>query len=150
MRSRARWNQAWRQGWSRLRREDGERGAVSLFVLIVATVIFATAGLVYDGARLVSASREASWQAAEAARAGAQMVDAGAVAGGPIVLDRPRATSAANSYLSQAGASGQVTSIDDVTITVSVTATWYPTFTGVFAPGGRQVSGTGTASVHRP
>lgn len=127
-----------------------ERGAVAVVVAILAAALFAMVGLVYDGAQLLSAARQATWQASEAARAGAQELDSGAVLGQPPRLDPVRAPARAQQYLTSVGATGSVTSLQADTIEVRVTHTWYPTFTGLFSSGGREVSGTGTASILRP
>ncbi|MBS3939868.1 MAG: hypothetical protein KG028_02800, partial [Actinobacteria bacterium] len=58
---------------------QGEDGAVSILVVGLATALLMVAGLLYDGGQILSARREAFAVADNAARAGAQALDIGAL-----------------------------------------------------------------------
>ena len=58
-----------------IRSVTDERGAVSTFLAVIALALLMAAGLAIDGGRKVTALREASHIADNAARAGAQAVD---------------------------------------------------------------------------
>jgi Flp pilus assembly protein TadG len=57
----------------------GERGSLSLFVVIFAISVLMLAGLVYDGGLAITARQRAADVAEEAARAGANAIDVGAL-----------------------------------------------------------------------
>ena len=66
------------EGWwvvSVRRRLRGERGSVSLLVVVMVPALLMAAGLVLDGGRQLQARREAAAAASSAARAAAQMSD---------------------------------------------------------------------------
>ena len=54
---------------------ESEQGAMSTFLAVIALALLMAAGLAIDGGRKVTALREASHLADNAARAGAQAVD---------------------------------------------------------------------------
>lgn len=121
-----------------------ERGAISLFVAVAAASLILIVGLVVDGGGKLRALNHAEASAQEAARTGAQAVNAGmAISGGGIRLDKNAAQAAASKYLSQAGVSGTVGWADDRTIVVSVTEHYSP----VFLPGSWSVTGHGQAKL---
>lgn len=98
-----------------------DRGSVSAFVAVIAIALVAVAGLVYDGGQILNAQARARDLAANAARAGAQEIDLDVLrAQQRVVLDPDRATSAANDYLAQHGATGSV-HIDGSRVTVTAT-----------------------------
>ncbi|MGG2463803.1 hypothetical protein ACO0M4_29075 [Streptomyces sp. RGM 3693] len=89
---------------------DGERGSSTLFWVVAAGVFLALLALVVDGGGELKASAHADDVANAAARAGGQQIDAGkAIPGGTVVVDPDAATSAARSFLRQAGVEGTVT-----------------------------------------
>ncbi|MET9396120.1 pilus assembly protein TadG-related protein [Kitasatospora sp. NPDC002965] len=126
------------------RRPRGDGGAISLFVAVCAVVIMLLLALVVDGAGKLSALNHAESAAQEAARAGAQSVNAGqAISGGGITVDRAAAQNAALAYLKSAGASGTVGWGGDGSIIVSVTQTYQP----LLWPGSSTVTGRGSAAL---
>ncbi len=106
---------------SRLRTDQS--GAVALFTAVMVLALLATIGLVLVGGQKITALREATNIADNAARAGAQHVDLDSIRdGGPAELDSAAAIAAANNYLSVVGHSGTpVVSGDTITVTVSIT-----------------------------
>lgn len=106
----------------------GEQGIVTAFVIVFAVCLIAVTGLVLDGGRMLSEKREARNIADAAARAGAQELDEFAIRdGNNVVLDGPRAESAACTFLSRAGydcGSGQTRASaqgNEITVTVEET-----------------------------
>src|SRR5215210_8722437 len=89
--------------------DDGERVSVTLFAMVLALGLLAMAGLVIDGGEKLVAQRRANHLAEQAARAGAQAVDIGAVRIGRPALDAAAAHAAAAGYLAAAGHRGSVT-----------------------------------------
>ncbi len=105
----------------RLRSDDS--GAIAMFTAVLVLALMATIGLVLVGGQKVTALREATNIADNAARAGAQHVDLDSIrSGGPAELDSGAAIAAANSYLALVGRSGTpVVSGDTITVTVTIT-----------------------------
>lgn len=101
-------------------RSRNEGGSVGPFVAVLAAGILVVTGLVLDGGQVIATQARARDLAANAARAGAQEIDIAALrATGRPALDRGRATTAARSYLAQAGATGEVAVTgQQVTVTV--------------------------------
>lgn len=54
---------------------DRERGAISALVVVLIVMLFAVAGLIYDGGRAINARQQAFDDAEQAARAGANQID---------------------------------------------------------------------------
>ena len=97
-------------------RHDSERGAVSVYVVIIAAVLMLLAGLCIDGGRVLNTRATLADTAEQAARAGAQRVQVGELRrSGAVVFDAREARAAANAYLSSAGGTGAAGS--DVTTT---------------------------------
>lgn len=95
----------------------GDRGSVSLLVVLLLPALILAAGLVLDGGRQVQARREAHGVAAAAARAGIQMSPDEVFAE---ALDPGRASGRAYAALAAQGASGSVSvSGNQVTVVVS-------------------------------
>ena len=118
----------------------GERGSVSLFVVIMVPALLAGAGLVLDGGRQLEARRSAHGAAQAAARAAVQGSDDEVIGG---ELDPDRALARAQAELAIHGASGSATLVDGrivVTVTASVDY--------VILPGGASVTETATADPH--
>lgn len=88
-------------------------GAVSVPVTVLLLAMLAVAGLAVDGARKAQQVATADAVAEEAARTGAQAVDTAAAQRGDPRLDPPAARTAAQRYLSAAGATGTVTVTGD-------------------------------------
>lgn len=135
--------------WVRGRVEVGgaERGSVSVFVAFSMVGLLLIIGLIADGGLKVRGVQEADGLAAEAARAGGQVIDLpAAVSGAPVRVDRQAAADAANAYLAAAGAPGVVTvSPDGRSLEVAVTLTRPTAFLSLI--GITQVTVTGHASV---
>ena len=125
-------------------RELGESKGLRWLVALLVLALFATIGLVLAGGQKVTALREATNVADNAARAGAQHVEADSVHGdGPPQLDPTRAAAAANSYLTLLGRTGTAVVSGD-TITVTVTIPYQPV---VLPTGPVTVSATESATL---
>jgi hypothetical protein len=113
-------------------------------------IVFAVAGLVFDGGVLISAKRDAINDAEEAARAGAQAIDVTAVltSGDTSQLDPAAATARAEGFLAINGWEGTVTA-GTATVTVTVTRHQGMTFLQTFGIGERAITGTATAGPQR-
>ena len=98
-----------------------ERGASTAIVVLFAVALLAVAGLVIDGGYALGARREAMNQAEQAARAGADALDDGALRDGETRVDPGRAVTAAQRYLHSVGATGSV-QINGGEVRVTVTA----------------------------
>ncbi|MFJ9461033.1 pilus assembly protein TadG-related protein [Kitasatospora sp. NPDC101447] len=126
------------------RRARGDRGSISLFVAVAAAALMLLIALVIDGAGKLRALNHAESSAQEAARTGAQAVNAGqAISGGGITIDRNAAQNAAVAYLRSAGVTGTVSWGGDGSIIVTVTETYTP----YFWPGDMTVTGRGSAAL---
>ncbi|MEW2441313.1 hypothetical protein [Micromonospora marina] len=85
-------------------RREAENGRVSLFLAVAMTGVLAIIALAYDGAGQLRTLQRADNLAAEAARAGGQMIDrARAIEGGPKRIDQVAARAAVAGYLAAAG-----------------------------------------------
>jgi Flp pilus assembly protein TadG len=106
------------------RRFEGEGGAVSTFLAVIALALLMAAGLAVDGGRKINALREASHLADNAARAGAQAVDVDTLrTTGILQLDPSQAARRVGEYLASLGytATGIVVEGDTITVTVAMT-----------------------------
>lgn len=119
------------------RRCAGQRGSVSVFVVVMVPALLAAAGLVLDGGRQLEARRSAHGAAQAAARAAVQGSDDELLKG---VIDPDQALGRAQAELARHGASGSATLVGD-TIVVTVTAS----VDYLILPGGKSVSETATA-----
>ena len=123
----------------------GDDGAATLWMVFGTLIIFAVAGLVFDGGTLISGKRDAINDAEEAARAGAQAIDAGSVlAGTGPQLDPAAAVARAEQFLATNGWSGTATA-DNTSVTVTITRQQPMTFLQTFGLGERPITGTATA-----
>ncbi len=106
---------------ARLRVDDRERGAVSVFVLGLVVVLMIVAGLVVDGGRAVNARAEITDDAEQAARAGANQVDVAALRSGEgVSLSSSAARAAAMDHLLARGYDAGRIQVDVVDQEVSV------------------------------
>lgn len=128
-------------GKRRRPRAGGERGNVSLLVVVMMPALLMAAGLVLDGGRQVDARRDARGDAQSAARAAVQMTAQEVTARH---LDSGLATARGNAELSARGASGTV-SVNGAEVTVTVTRN----VDYLLLPGGRSVTETATANAVR-
>ena len=123
------------------RRLRGERGSVSLLVVIMVPALLMAAGMVLDGGRQLQARRDASGAAAAAARAGVELSEPELYAGH---LDAGLAQRRAAAELGLQGARGGVAVAGDiVTVTVSADVDY------LILPGSRTVSSTSSATAQR-
>lgn len=105
---------------ARLRADDG---SLSLWWILMVIPLLIMLGITYDLGGKLRDIEHADALAAEAARAGAQAIDASqAVPGDAVVLDPGKAAAEARRYLAAAGVDGTVTVAGNgTTITVDVT-----------------------------
>src|SRR3954453_19729008 len=87
--------------WRRFRDDERGAGFIAAFIVLFGVLPLAGVGLIVDSARVVSAQRQASSAAYEAARAGANAVQLGTVRGGAADLDPGAARAAALSAASE-------------------------------------------------
>lgn len=122
-----------------------ERGSISIWLVAASFVMMMLVGLTVDLGGQVHAKQRAHNIAAEAARTGAQQVQAApAIEGRRISIDAAAARTAARHYLAAAGVTGTVTVSGGDTITVAITDTYTPKFLGVI--GIRNLTVTSDAS----
>ena len=109
---------------------ERDRGAVSLFVVVLFIALLAAAGLVVDGDAKLRAAREASAIAEESARAGAGRVNVNRAYahGGHFTIARNAAAPAARTYLASTGHTGTVAIAGTRQIRVTVTISKRTTF----------------------
>jgi hypothetical protein len=124
---------------------DGERGSLTLMLLILFVSLLALAGLVIDGGAKLDEAEQAASVAQEAARAGAGMVNrANAYSTGTFTVDRGQALAAARQYLTSAGVDGvaKPAGADSIEVTVTISEpTKILSIIGIST-----VSGTGSAT----
>lgn len=132
----------------RLRGQDPERGAITLFVATVATSLLLGIGLIYDGSLKIAAARDATSIASEAARAAGQELTGDAILGQSPNVDPSRGVIAARTYLAAVGADGTV-ALNGTDITVTANTSWTPRFLGLFGAGTQVETGTASASTKR-
>jgi Flp pilus assembly protein TadG len=122
-----------------------DRGSVLPFTATIAVALLACSGLAVDGGRILAARREAAGIAAAAARRGSQELVWRDAVTGRAAIDVARATVAARSAVTQAGASGSASATSD-RITVTVTIDEPTVILGWFGIGPRTVTATRAAS----
>ncbi|MCA1983988.1 MAG: TadE/TadG family type IV pilus assembly protein [Nocardioides sp.] len=111
---------------SRLRRgERTERGAATAFFLMLVVVLFACAGLVFDGGSALNARMRLADVAEQAARAGADQIDVEALRNsGALEVNTEAARQAASDWMRAAGyPDAQVRIDDDGRVSVTGSAT---------------------------
>lgn len=123
----------------------GDAGNASIILVLITPAIFGVAGLVVDGGRALNARQRATDQAEQAARAAADAVNIDALRSGTgLVIDPLAARTAAERYLTAAGALGSV-SVEPGSVTVTVTAKSSTAFFAVIGINQLSVTGTATA-----
>jgi Flp pilus assembly protein TadG len=125
-------------------RQREERGASTAIVVLFTVALLAVAGLVIDGGYALGAKREAMNSAEQAARAGADALDQGALRDGEAKVDPGRAVAAAEGYLVSVGAQGSV-SVNGGEVSVTVTAHQDTTILTAVGVGSIPVRATATA-----
>ncbi|MFI7103279.1 TadE/TadG family type IV pilus assembly protein [Streptomyces sp. NPDC050161] len=128
-------------------RED--RGGIAVFVAIITIPLIALGGLlVVDGLGRLRAVERADALALEAARAGAQGIDAGqAVTGAAVTADPRAAAAAARTYLSRSGVEGTVTVHGGTDLSVSVHDTYSTKFLSLVGVTSMPADGHGRAAL---
>lgn len=107
-------------------RRRGERGAVSVFVVGMAVVLLACAGLVVDGGGALNARMKLADDVEQAARAGAQELSLEALRnpdGGVVAVDSSAARARASQFISSRGYTVGAIAVQGDTVTVSASDT---------------------------
>lgn len=126
-----------------------ERGSVSIWLALAAFVMITLLGLTVDLSGQVGTLQRDHDLAAEAARAGAQQLQAApAIEGTGALINPGPATVAARRYLAAAGLTGTVTATTD-TLTVTVTDHYSTRFLGLIGISHLPVTATATAHLIR-
>ena len=126
-------------------RYTDERGAATVFVVLLATAMLACAGLVIDGGYALAARRASMAQAEQAARVASDKLSESSLRSGQTALLTGQAQGAAQSYLANAGAAGSV-SITGDRVTVTVRETYRPAVLSMVGVVALDVSATATAT----
>jgi Flp pilus assembly protein TadG len=121
----------------RVREDDRGSGYIAAFLVLFGVLTFAGVGVLVDSARIVTAERQASAAAFEAARAGAQAVNLDTGRDGTLTIDPDTARNAALDAAAEllAGTNGQVravmVTVDEVVVTISRRVDpWFPVVSG--------------------
>lgn len=131
-------------------RHGPERGSVTVFTLLIASVVLLMVGLAVDAAGHIHAMQEARSVAREAARAGGQEIQTPrGVLGHDAIAAPYRAAGAANAYLAAAGIQGSATVLDAHTVQVSVTTTYDTKFLSVIGIGSLSATGSAESRITR-
>jgi Flp pilus assembly protein TadG len=120
------------------RRLHGDRGSVSLLVVLMVPALLMVAGLVLDGGRQLQTRRDAAGAAASAARAGTELSEQELYGRS---VDAALAAGRARAELAAQGVSGDV-AVAGNTVTVTVTED----VDYVILPGSRRVSSSSSAT----
>ncbi|MPZ28976.1 MAG: hypothetical protein GEV12_21905 [Micromonosporaceae bacterium] len=128
------------------RRFHADQGSISAFVVILAATLVLVAGLVLDGGRIISARREVSDVAQNAARAGAQAISLAEARAGTTTVDPGAATAAVAAYLARTGHRGSPRVTGD-TVEVTVVDTVPMLLLSIASVGDRTVHAVETARI---
>lgn len=130
-------------------RTGDERGSVSIWLALCSLVMVILLGLAIDLSGQVGALQRDHDLAAQAARTGAQQLQAApAIQGTGALINPGPATRAAQQYLSAAGVSGTVT-VTATTLTVTVTDHYPTRFLGLVGISHLPITTTATAHLIR-
>jgi Flp pilus assembly protein TadG len=130
------------------RRGAGDRGSITLMLLVLFVALIALAGIVIDGGAKLNQAENATAIAQEAARAGAGMVNqANAYSTGSFTVDQGQAIAAAEQYLASAGYRGTVTAVGNDSIEVTVTVTSPTRVLSIIGIDAMTSTGSATASL---
>ena len=136
-------------GTHRVQEEVGDRGSVTLFLLVAALAMLLAVGLVVDGGGKLLTARQARAAAAEAARAAGQAIaPAGAVQGAAARPSPSAAVAGGRHYLAAAGVPGTVTVTGD-RVQVRTTLTYTPTVLTLIGVGPQTVTARAQARLAR-
>jgi hypothetical protein len=122
-----------------------EDGSVTLWMVVIAAGLLATAGLVAAGGAALAAKSRAYSDAFGAARAGAEALAPSSLALGHPILDPTAARSAATAALASDGAHGSV-SVTGRTVSVTVSATTPGGLLALVGVGSLEVSASAAAT----
>lgn len=129
-------------------RPRGERGSLSLMMVVLVPGLLLMIGLAVDGGAKVQATQRANAIADEAARAGGQILDRGsALTGAGYTVDPAAAVAAAQGYLAAHDVPGSAVVVDGDTLLVTTTITEPTIFLGVMGIDTLTVTGSGTADL---
>lgn len=127
--------------------DDRGAGHLAAFIVLLSVLLVAGVGILVDSARVLAADRECSSIAMEAARAGANALDAELLRDGGIAANpaqaQATAAAAAGAFVSRAGGTLQSVAVSGSRVTVVVSASvspWFPLMSG------RTVSKSATAN----
>ena len=138
-------------GWWRaraVRGGDGERGSITLMLLVLFVALIALAGVVIDGGAKLNQAENANALAQEAARAGAGQVNrTNAYSTGSFTVDQGQALAAARQYLAAAGYHGSVAPAGTESIQVTVTVTAPTRVLSIIGIDSMSSTGSATASL---
>ncbi len=122
-----------------------DRGSISIWFATTSFIMVVLVGLVVDVGGQVKTQQHARAVAAQAARAGAQELDATSVQGRGLSIDASSARAVATAYLRAAGVTGTVTISDGTLLTVRTTDTYRSKFLGIIGMRHMTVTGEGSA-----
>lgn len=126
------------------RRRD-DHGSISIWFATGSFVMVILVGLVVDVGGKVQTQQHARAVAAQAARAGAQELDASSVKGLGLAIDVVAANAAAKAYLRAAGVDGSVTVSEGTVVTVRTTDAYQSKFLSIIGLNNMTVTGEGSA-----
>jgi Putative Tad-like Flp pilus-assembly len=128
---------------------DGERGGLSLMLVVLFAALAGLAGIVVDGSAKLTADENATAVAQEAARAGAMTVDeSAAYSSGSFVISQQQALASARGFLADAGYRRYSVAADGArAIRVSVTVTEPTRFLSLIGVDSFTCTGSATASL---
>jgi Flp pilus assembly protein TadG len=126
----------------------GERGTITLMLLVMFFALLALAGIVIDGGAKLAQAENANAIAQEAARAGAGMVNQSkALATGSFTVDQAQALAAAQQYLAHLGVQGTAVADGPEAIRVTVTITAPTHVLSIIGIDSMNSTGSATASL---
>lgn len=129
---------------------EAERGSVTVFTILIASVVLIMVGLAVDVAGHIHAMQEARSTAREAARAGGQEIQKPRGVLGHDAMATPYlAAGAADAYLSSAGVSGSAAVTGPYTIQVTVSTTYDTKFLSVLGVGALSATGSAESRITR-
>lgn len=128
-------------------RNRDERGAATIFVLLLSVALLVGAGLVIDGGYALAQRRELTTQAEQAARIGADALQEASLRdGGEPKIDPVRARQAASAYLDRVGAPNASVTIDGQVVTVRLQSESETAILSIAGITAIPVSGAGSAT----
>jgi hypothetical protein len=129
-------------------RGDGERGGITLMLVVLFVGLLAMVGIVIDGGAKLAEAENAASAAQEAARAGAGIVNqARAYSSGSFTVARTQALIAARSYIAAAGYQGTASPLGADSIQVTVTVTEPTRVLSIIGINSMTSTGTATAQL---